>query len=200
MSQKGTAPSRLRNEQGIALLAVMAMMVLLTGLGIAALTVTGMENTSAGFSRTNEASVQAAEACVQTGVQVIQQARLSPSISGVLLQINGGPVPAAATATLYNEIMLGTQTGDEPIGAAASPNLIMGVPTVNPIFQVVGDIDWVTRRLHTGGDATKDFDFFYRINCFATDVATSATTNVNAVYQCLQKGDTLTCQRSITAT
>lgn len=55
------------NERGIALITIMLVMVIMTVIGIAALTVTGMENRMAGFQRTGEAAATAAESCVGTG-------------------------------------------------------------------------------------------------------------------------------------
>lgn len=64
-------------QQGIALLTVMLMLLILSILGIASITVTSMENRMAGFFRTTEAVVAAADSCEGLGVNIIQQT-LSP--------------------------------------------------------------------------------------------------------------------------
>ena len=43
-----------KDEQGLAFLIVMILMLILTVLGVAAMTVTGLENRIAGFQRTTE--------------------------------------------------------------------------------------------------------------------------------------------------
>ena len=52
---------RLNDERGMAFLTVMMVLLMLTVLGIAAITVTGVENNMAGLQRTMEASANAAE-------------------------------------------------------------------------------------------------------------------------------------------
>lgn len=187
----------LGTEQGIATLAVMVILVLMTALGIAALTVTNMESTSAGYSRTNEAGVQAAEACVQTGVQVIQQVVLARMVPATL-QVPAGPVPAAAMATLAQElVLLDTNNADVPIGAGASPDLIMAVPVVGPVYQVAGDIDKQYRKIQ-GSFGDSVVETFYRINCFAQHTSTGAVTNVQAEYYCYAASGDQTCKRKPT--
>ena len=77
---------RLNDERGMAFLTVMMVLLMLTVLGIAAITVTGVENNMAGLQRTMEASANAAESCLGTGANIIQQ---------VFLPENGSQVPTA---------------------------------------------------------------------------------------------------------
>ncbi|MBI5854551.1 MAG: hypothetical protein HZB35_04840, partial [Nitrospirae bacterium] len=65
-------PHVLRGEKGIALLTVVLLLVALTVIGIAAMTVTGMENKMAGYGRSAETVSSAAEACMGTAVKIIQ--------------------------------------------------------------------------------------------------------------------------------
>ena len=53
-------PGIVMNQRGVALVTVMLVMIIMTVIGIAALTVTGMENRMAGFQRTGEAAATAA--------------------------------------------------------------------------------------------------------------------------------------------
>lgn len=69
--------SRVTGQQGIALLTVMLMLLILSILGIASITVTSMENRMAGFFRTTEAVVAAADSCEGLAANLIQQT-LSP--------------------------------------------------------------------------------------------------------------------------
>ena len=66
------------NELGIALLTVFLMILLLTVLGIAAITITGLENRMAGFFRTTEAAATAAQSCEGTAANIIQQTIVPP--------------------------------------------------------------------------------------------------------------------------
>lgn len=62
-----------QSQAGLALLTIMLLMVIMTVLGIAAVTVTSLENRMAGYGMTGQVGTSAAESCLSTGVQVIQQ-------------------------------------------------------------------------------------------------------------------------------
>ncbi len=64
---------QVEDQQGFAMFSIMLLLVLISALGIAATTITGIENRVAEFASTMESSSAAAEACVATGVKVIQQ-------------------------------------------------------------------------------------------------------------------------------
>ena len=75
---------RLSNEHGMAMLTVVMVLLILTVLGIAAITVTGMENKMAGLQRTMEASAQAAECRSQpysrlVGADLVMDAQTDPN-------------------------------------------------------------------------------------------------------------------------
>ena len=73
LSSMRDAPSCLMmREDGIALLTMVLLLIGLTIVGIAAMTVTGMENRMAGFGRTTTTAASAAEACLGTAVKIIQ--------------------------------------------------------------------------------------------------------------------------------
>jgi len=130
-------------EQGMAMLTVMMILLLLTVLGIAAITASGLENSMAGLQRTMEASANAAESCLGTGANIIQQVFLPESGSQVpveLLDNNSppGPVPNGNKTVLENELIGNPENlTDVPTGPSAAPNLRM---TVGP-YAVAGDID-----------------------------------------------------------
>ncbi|GKS59930.1 hypothetical protein YTPLAS18_34570 [Nitrospira sp.] len=195
--RKSTATGQIANEQGIALLAVMVILIMLTALGIAAITMTSMENTSAGYTRTNEAGVQAAEACVHTGAQVIQQVLNLGSIPATLA-LPAGPV--VNTAALQPEILLlNLNNPDFAIGAGATPNLQMNVPTVNPVYLVTGDIDKDFRKQTGSGEFGKaTIETFFTINCFAQNIATGSVTNVRGEYYCYTGEGDQGCKRQPT--
>lgn len=195
--RKPTTTSQIGSEQGVALLVVMVILIMLTALGIAAITMTSMENTSAGYTRTNEAGVQAAEACVHTGAQVIQQVLNLGSIPATLA-LPAGPV--VNTAALQPEILLlNTNNPDLAIGAGATPNLQMNVPTVNPAYLVTGDIDKDFRKQTGSGEFGKaTIETFFTINCFAQNIATGSVTNVRGEYYCYTGEGDQGCKRQPT--
>src|SRR5690349_21255574 len=92
-----------RDQQGMALVTVMVVMVVMAVVGIAALTVTGLENRMAGFQRTGEAAATAAESCVGTGVNIIQQTIDQGKVPDAFTTLNNGPV--LNQAILEGEIM-----------------------------------------------------------------------------------------------
>jgi len=199
----------IRDERGIALLSVMMVMLMMTVLGIAALTASGLGNTMAGLQRTTETSGQAAESCLGTGANVILQ---------TLLPENGAEIPAAFLAptgpvvtTNNNPTILGNEifgnpensmdvaSGVGPTGLAAAPNIQMTVGN----YTVVGDIDRLYVKLRAGsgqqqfagydgagvGAGSNGADVYFRITCTATNTATGTESRVAALYTCALTGD-----------
>lgn len=189
----GDEETGVRNQQGIALLTVMLMLLILSILGIASITVTSMENRMAGFFRTTEAAVAAADSCEGLGVNIIQQTLSGPGILPASFVAPGGPVPAANATILWYEIngyaplpspappgTLGENYADS---AATDPNFVM---TNLPGFAVNGDIDRLYSHSKAGTPAP---EIVYRITCIATNAATGSSSTVTSVYGCLF-GDT----------
>jgi len=196
------------NQQGIAMLSIMMLMLILTVLGIGAMTITGIENRVAGFASSMEASSAAADSCIATGVKVIQQVQDVSNgtyVPTALLnnQTPPGPVPSTNKAQLELEIY-GDQTAlaDAPIGppfpsgiTAAVPNLVQTVGA----YSVVGDIDYLYKKPRAGsgqqqnaaydgtgvGAGAGGIDFFYSVDCVATNTATGMSSRIAAVYSCL---------------
>ena len=197
------------DERGIAMLTVVMVMLMLTVLGIAAITVSGLENNMAGLQRTMEASTNAAESCLGTGANVILQALLpenGSAIPAVLLAPTGPVVTSNNNPTvLADEIMgnpennIDVAIGVGPTGLAAAPNIQM---TVGP-YSVVGDIDRLYIKLRAGsgqqqfaaydgtgvGAGSNGSDVYYRITCIATNTATGTESRVSSLYACALTGD-----------
>lgn len=180
---------RAGNQEGIALLTVMLLLLIMTVLGIASITVTGLENKMAGFSRTSEQSAGAVESCVNQGVNIIQQAIAAAEVPAAFVP---NPVPTTADATnLYGEI-LGTPENDPdspmPGAATFAPDMVMNLNgwTVN------GDIDRLYRKPvsfgsgYEGGEGTP---ITYRIDCVTNNAATGTIAEITAVYQCMNSGE-----------
>lgn len=187
-----------KDERGIAFLTVMMLLLVLTVLGIAAMTVTSLENRMAGFARVGEAAATAAESCLGTGVNVIVQTLDLGDVPLALLddQTPAGPVPLLNRTKLRQEIN-GISPADPDLPMTA-PNLVMTVPG-SPNYQVTGDIDFLYTKLKTGVDISNDpcasggCEVYFRIDCRANNVATSTTSRVVAVYGCMLHGPT--CQK-----
>jgi len=201
-------PGFRENQQGIAMISILMLMLILTVLGIGAMTITGIENRVAGFASSMEASSAAADACIATGVKVIQQVHdvsNGTSVPTALLdnQIPPGPVPSTNKAQLELEIHGDpTAVADAPIGppfpagiAAAVPNLVQTVGA----YSVAGDIDFLYRKPRAGsgqqfgaaydgtaaGSGAGGTDLFYSVDCVATNTATGMSSRIAAIYSCL---------------
>ena len=188
----------LANERGIALLTVFLMLLLLTILGIAAITVTGLENRMAGFFRTTEAAAAAAHSCEGVAANIIQQTVTGPGqlpASFLSTSVPAGPVPAANGSTLESEIKgytlpsppaptAGQPSENNSDTPASQPNLVLQFNG----FTVNGDIDRLYRHPKAGMDGSPDAEgnseIIYRITCVASNTATGATSTVTSVYAC----------------
>lgn len=178
-------------QGGVALLTVMMMLLIMTILGVAALTTTGLENRMAGFSRTGESAATVADSCMGVGANIIRQALMPGNAAAIPLPFLSnaappGPVPATNAVILHDEIYgkdaSGVSTKNSPDTTAGVPNLVF---TVNS-FTVNGDIDYLYIENTAGTQATTNV---YRINCVATDVAAGTSSSVTAVFGCtLVKG------------
>lgn len=193
LHRQGRENGVLGNQQGIALITVMLLMITMTILGIAALTITGMEGRMAGFGRSGEASATAAESCLNTSVQIIQQT-LDVGSGGTMpvAFLDGspnpgpdyGPVPAANFATLNQELL--GQVTNNPDTPAASPNLIANINN----YTVGGDIDRLYVQPKTGTSQAFDepaagsTEIIYRIDCVSSNVATGTSSRITGVYAC----------------
>ena len=201
-------PGFRENQQGIAMISILMLILILTVLGIGAMTITGLENRVAGFASSMEASSAAADSCIATGVKVIQQVldvSNATSVPTALLdnQTPPGPVPSSNKAQLEKEINGdSTAVADAPIGPpfpagiiAAVPNLVQTVGA----YSVAGDIDFLYRKQRAGsgqqfgaaydgtavGGGAGGMDMFYSVDCVATNTATGMSSRIAAIYACL---------------
>lgn len=205
------------NERGVALFSVFLAILMLTVIGIASLTVTGLENRMAGFASSMEASSAAAESCVATGVKVIQQVQditNAGTIPAALLgnAIPPGPVPFSNKAQLEAEIgMDPTATADTPIGPPFPTGIVTAVPNLSfnlAGYAIVGDIDFLYSRPQVGQplEATGGYrsasgsgggggqEYLFKVDCVATHVATGMSSRIAATYACVYNEG---CQRRI---
>lgn len=189
--------SQLRGEQGISLITVMMVILIMTLMGISILAVTGFERQIAGTVSASEASTDAAESCVSTSANVLQQSLQAHAVPVALLSNAApvpGPVPFTNLVVLNGEMITdgGNQDvpiGTDPAGNPAAPNLTMTIGN----YQVFGDIDRLYVQCASGsscmpGSETMRLDIFYRITCVAQNQATGITSQVEALYACNNTG------------
>ena len=206
-------PSRgftVSDDRGIAMLMVLMIMLILTVLGIAAMTVTGVDNRVAGFQRTTESAADAAESCVSSSVKIIQQTIEAGAVPVAVVSATG-PVPTgaetAANPSLTMEIMgQSNNHTDTTAGAGATgPDYMQ---TVNG-YSVLGDIDRLYLQAKAGsgmqfaagyegvgsGSAVAGAEVVYRVDCRATVTTTGTESRIVAIYACSVNGES--CQRKI---
>lgn len=208
------------DQRGIALLTVMLLLMVLSVIGIAAITLTGLENRLAGFVRAGEASAVAAESCLGVAVTTINQAIANGGkVPAPLLDdaTPPGPVPLATKGILDNEIRGVTSSSGvnyenySDTVPATYPNFNIGIPTPTTTlnsFVVQGDID----RLYlkpgegeaplnamgyegAGAGGPSGMEVLYQVSCHAANSATNARTKITAIYACKPVSDG--CMRKI---
>jgi Tfp pilus assembly protein PilX len=202
----------LGNERGFALFGVFLTILMMTALGIAAVTMTGLENRMAGFANSTDAAAAAAESCIGTGTNVIlqtlQERQVPPIYVGAAAVIPSNAENASMPPTLTQEIMgQADNNADFPVGTGgASPDIQM---TAGP-FTVAGDIDRLYIKQRSGGSlqfaagyegtaqgaSGGGAEAYYQIDCTATLTATGATSRIRAIYACVSAAGE-SCQRKI---
>lgn len=197
------------DERGMAMLTVVMVLLLLTILGIAAITASSLENNMAGLQRTMESAGQSAESCLGTSANVILQTLLpenGAAIPAALLAPTGPVVNANNNATILGDEIMGNPEnnidvafGTGPTGLAAAPNIQM---TVGP-YTVYGDIDRLYIKLRAGsgqqqfaaydgtgvGAGSNGSDVYFRVTCTAVNTATGTENRVSSLYACALTGD-----------
>jgi Tfp pilus assembly protein PilX len=178
------------DERGIALMTVMMVTLMIGVLGVAALTMTGLENSMAGAVRMVEEGTHAAESCIGTSVRIINMTMEDPSMAAAaaIVVAPQGPVPALNAAFLSQEINGALRNNqDVAVGAGNAPNLTMNVNN----YVINGDIDFLYSNQKTGDNVADPESLSitqtYRVDCTAANTATGTTSRVIAVYECLQK-------------
>jgi Tfp pilus assembly protein PilX len=209
MRQDLVAPQR--GEEGIALVTTLVILLIMTVLGVGAVAVTALENRIAGFQRTGESATSAAESCVGTSVNIIQQTLASSNLTVPAAFVSAaGPVLTAA------EVAVNPTLSMEISGSADNhTDLVTGVGAAGPDYSlqingysVLGDIDrlYLVGKSGSGmqfaagyegagsGTAGGGADIVYRIDCRATLTAVGTESRVVAIYACTLNGQ---CQKKI---
>jgi hypothetical protein len=118
-------------------------------------------------------------------------------------QIPPGPVPSTNKAQVELEISGDpTAAADAPIGPPFPPGIVAAVPNLDVTvgaYRVVGDIDMLYRKARAGsgqqfgaaydgtavGAGSGGMDYFYSVDCVATNTATGMSSRIAAIYSCL---------------
>jgi Tfp pilus assembly protein PilX len=200
-----------RGEEGIALVTTLVILLIMTVLGVGAVAVTALENRIAGFQRTGESATSAAESCVGTSVNIIQQTLATSTLTVPVAFVSAtGPVltsaEVAANPSLSMEIS-GSSDNDTDLvtgAGAAGPDYSLQING----YTVLGDIDrlYLMGKAGSGmqfaagyegagsGTAGGGADIVYRIDCRATLTAVGTESRVVAIYACTLNGQ---CQKKI---
>ena len=194
----------LKREDGIAMMTVLMLTVILTVIGIAAITSTGLDIKMAGGERVRESTLNAAEACMSSSVQIIQQTLQNAAIPSSLT--GAGANPVITVNPLQSEIMgypgfVGSSDSADPTSGAFAPNAVLTVSN----YTVNMDIDRLYAKPMSGQPAAfggpaqqAGVQIMYRIDCYALSAvggATQAAGHVTGVYSCVATGQS--CQRKI---
>jgi hypothetical protein len=163
--------------------------VILTVIGIASLTTTSMDIRMAGGERMRDTSLNAAEACLNSGAQILQQAKGNAGFIPAAMLVAGSN-PVITPNPLDSEIR-GT-TGFENFPDSADPAVVGNTPNAVltlPGFTITMDIDRLYHRYIPACDIpTKGVDcveVLYRIDCYAFNAVTQTTGRVTGVYACV---------------
>jgi len=182
--------SKVRGEQGVSLITVMMVLLIMSLMGVSIVTITGFGRQVASSLSANEALTDAAESCVSTGANVLQQSLQAHVVPAAVLSnaVPPGPVPFANLAVLTGEIINDGGNVDFPVGVGSAPNLAMTIGN----YAVFGDIDRMYIQCNGNVcdpiDPNSRFDIFYQITCVAQNVATGITSQVGALYACHSTG------------
>ncbi len=202
----------LGNERGVAMLTVLMLTIILTVIGLASITSTSLDIKMAGGERMRESSINAAEACMSSAVQIIQQTLRGSAIPSTLTV--AGANPAITPSPLESEILgqsdNNPDTADPAVSGAAA-NAVLSIPNAaSPMFTVNMDIDRLYAKAKAGGSlqfaagyegsaagaAGGGIEIYYRIDCYASSMSGLTTKGrITGVYACVATGDT--CQRKV---
>jgi hypothetical protein len=198
-------PKQLSDQRGVALLTGILLLMVMTVIGIASITLTGLENKLAGFVRAGEAAAVAAESCLAIAVNTIEFTIRDGKVPDALLDnaSPAGPVPNGNKLDLAKEIMgaAGYEVGGTNVDTLSLTTFNLAVPnpaqTLNN-FVVRGDIDRLHAKSGTGsstlmiqgyeglgsGAGSGGTEILYQVSCLANNAATNATSKITAIYAC----------------
>src|SRR6058998_1350336 len=206
----------LKREDGIAMLTVLMLTIILTVIGVAAITSTSLDIKMAGGERLRESTLNAAEACMSSGVQIIQQTLQNGGVPGTLtaagtnpsitLPLGTAPGQNPLEAEIMGQSNANADSADPTVGSTRNAVLTVSTYTVNMDIDRLyakpksgSSLQFAAGYQGTGGGAAGGgIEILYRIDCYANSTAgglAQAAGHVAGVYSCVSTGES--CQRKI---
>jgi len=185
------------------MLTVLMLTIILTVIGIAAITTTSLDLWMAGGERMRESTVASEEACLSSGVAIIQQVLENAAMPAQFTAVGANPAIPVLGNQLVGKIM-GQFEGQAdpdiadpatPLDPRYSPNAVLTLPG----YTVNMDIDRLYKRHVVGGEAGFaegiNIEILYRVSCYAVSRASGQPVgSLSAVYVCYMRGPDR-CQR-----
>jgi Tfp pilus assembly protein PilX len=169
-----------RNEKGYILVTVLLLMVVLTIVGLAAISTSSLENMLSGNIRLKALNLAQADGATELTTGLIQRVVRNMDAVGYA---NLNLVPnAAGLANELRSVYFDTDTQDLSYG-----NLTVDIDYMYKLAQKGCSQEQASGYEGLGKGSSKCMDFFYRINSLSTDMANSEGT-VGAIYRYVDSG------------
>src|SRR2546425_6620202 len=206
----------LGRENGIAMLTVLMLTIILTVSGVAAITSTSLDIKMAGGERVRESTLNAAEACMSSGVLFFNETaptEIFPlslhdalPISSITLPLGTAPGQNPLQAEIMGQSDGNADSADPTVGSTRNAVLTISNYTVNMDIDRLyakpksgSSLQFAAGYQGTGGGAAGGgIEILYRIDCYANSTAggiAQAAGHVAGVYACVSTGES--CQRKI---
>jgi Tfp pilus assembly protein PilX len=166
-----------RNEKGYILVIVLLLMVVLTIVGLAAISTSSLENMLSGNIRLKALNLAQADGATELTTGLIQRVVRNMDTVGY-----ANLVTDAGLATELRSIYFSTDTQDLSYG-----NLTVDIDYMYKLAQKGCSQEQASGYDGLGKGSSKCMDFFYRINSLSTDMANSEGT-VGAIYRYVDSG------------
>jgi Tfp pilus assembly protein PilX len=166
-----------RNEKGYILVIVLLLMVVLTIVGLAAISTSSLENMLSGNIRLKALNLAQADGATELTTGLIQRVVRNMDTVGY-----ANLVTDAGLATELRSVYFDTDTQDLSFG-----NLTVDIDYMYKLAQKGCSQEQASGYEGLGKGSSKCMDFFYRINSLSTDMANSEGT-VGAIYRYVDSG------------
>jgi len=166
-----------RNEKGYILVIVLLLMVVLTIVGLAAISTSSLDNMLSGNIRLKALNLARADGGTELTTGLIQRVVRNMDTVGY-----ANLVTDAGLATELRSLYFSTDTQDLSYG-----NLSVDIDYMYRLAQKGCSQEQAAGYEGIGKGSSKCMDFFYRINSLSTDMANSEGT-VGAIYRYVDSG------------
>ena len=166
-----------RNEKGYILVVVLLLMVVLTIVGLAAISTSSLDNMLSGNIRLKALNLARADGATELTTGLIRRVVRNMDTLGY-----ANLVTDATLATELRSVYFSTDTQDMSYG-----NLTVDIDYMYKLSQKGCSQEQASGYEGIGKGSSKCMDFFYRINSRSTDMANSEGT-VGAIYRYVDSG------------